>query len=317
MHQAMRVYRSTDEISYRKDSVITLGTFDGIHVGHRRIIGDLVRRAKEMDARSVLITFYPHPQTVVQTHADPIGLLTPLDEKVALLEATGLDAVLVLTFTQEFGRMEPEDFVERVLVDSVGISEFIIGYNHAFGRERKGDAAFLERLGAKHDFTVDVVPPVLIDGGAVSSTRIRRRLSEGRVVETNRLLGRPYTVDGVVRKGRGLGGKIGFPTANLEVLGEHKLVPRDGVYAVMVELDGKRLSGMANLGCRPTVEGNCHAIEVHIHDFSNILYDQRIRLVFIERIRDEKKFDSVETLVSQMKEDRKQSMALLSRKNRR
>lgn len=314
----MEVYRSIDEIPHEKDSCLTVGTFDGVHLGHRKIVSRLVRSARRRTLlRSVLITFSPHPQMVVQRRDPPIGLLTPLPEKIGLLEGLHLDVLLVLSFTHELAGMKPEVFVEDVVVRHVGVREFIIGYNHAFGQERRGGEKLLRELGTKFDFSVAVVPPVDVAGETVSSTRIRKLLYEGQVRRGNRLLGRHYSLKGVVTRGKRLGKQFGFPTANVEVSEKGKLIPGDGVYAVFVHLDEKSFTGVANIGCRPTVNGKSRGVEVHIHDFSGDLYDRRIKLEFIDRIRDEKQFDSVSALVSQIALDREKSRKLLSKNMRR
>jgi len=313
----MKVYRSIEKIPYREDSLLTIGTFDGIHLGHRRIVDDLVRKARHEGVRSVLVTFYPHPQTVVHAGEFPIGFLTPLDEKIALLEGLGLDVLLVIPFSLELSRTEPETFVGKILVQRVGVCEFIIGSNHAFGRERKGGVKLLRELGSRYGFTVDVIAPVEIDGAVVSSTRIRHLLLDGQVSRGNRLLGWNYRLEGVVKKGKKLGKTFGFPTANIDVVGEKKLVPGDGVYAVVVHVDGNKFPGMVNIGCRPTLDGGCRGVEVHIHDFSDDLYSKKLKVEFIDRIRDEKHFDSVNALISQIELDREKSLELLAKNFRK
>jgi riboflavin kinase/FMN adenylyltransferase len=309
----MRIYRSIENVPHRKDSHLTIGMFDGIHLGHQKILEDLIRGAETANARSVLVTFDPHPQTLMKRNAAPIELLTPFDEKMTLLERTELDGVLVVPFTEALSRMTPESFVSDFLVKTVGVQEFTIGYNHAFGRDRKGDAALLRRLGSRYDFTVDVVEPVQINGEKVSSTRIRHLIGEGEVSLANRLLGRFYSIEGNVVKGEKVGKRIGFPTANVESTQENKLVPGDGVYAVMVCIDGDVLPGMANIGFRPTMDGTRRGIEVHIHGFTGNLYGRKLRMEFVERIRDERRFDSIDALISQIEFDRKRSIELLSK----
>lgn len=309
----MNIYRSINEVPYEKNSILTIGTFDGIHLGHRKVIGDLIRTARQKKIRSVLVTFYPYPQTIVRTLKSPIELLTPLDEKIRLLKELGLDILLVIPFTQELSHTEPDIFVESVLVNSVGVCDFIIGYNHAFGKGRRGGAELLKELGSRFDFSVNVTQPVEIDGGGVSSTRIRHLLLQGDVRGGNRLLGRYYSLEGLVKKGNNLGNKIGFPTANIDVFCEKKLIPRDGVYAVVVHFNVEGLPGMANIGYKPTMDGKNRGIEVHIHNFSGDLYNKKLKVEFIDRIRDEKQFDSVEKLVSQIELDRKMSIELLSK----
>ncbi len=312
----MNVYRSIDDVPYQKNTLITLGTFDGIHHGHRAIIHQLTEEAREQRARSVLITYYPHPQSVVTTRRSFLGLLTPVEEKVDILGSMDLDVVLIFPFTPQLAQTEPEDFIRNVLVKKIGVQKFVIGYNHAFGKGRRGGGDLLRRMGRQIGFSVDIVPPVEVDGETVSSTRIRKLLKEGHVRLANRLLGWHYSVRGIVKKGENVGKKLGFPTANIDVLGDKKLIPGDGVYAVFAQVDENKLAGMANLGCRPTMSGTHRAVEVHIHDFEGDLYGKQIRIEFIERLRDEKQFDSTDALASQIAMDQKKSMELLSKYRR-
>jgi riboflavin kinase/FMN adenylyltransferase len=312
----MNVYRSIDDVPYQKNTLITLGTFDGIHRGHRAIIHQLTEEAREQKARSVLITYYPHPQSVVTSRSDFLGLLTPAEEKVDILGSMGLDVVLIFPFTPQLAQTEPEDFIRDVLVKKIGVQKFVIGYNHAFGKGRRGGGDLLSRMGRQLGFSVDIIPPVVVDGENVSSTRIRKLLKAGQVRLANRLLGWHYNVRGIVKKGENVGQKLGFPTANIDVLGDKKLIPGDGVYAVFAQVEKNRLAGMANLGYRPTMTGTQHAVEVHIHDFQGDLYGKQIRIEFIERLRDEKQFDSTDALASQIAMDQKKSMELLSKYRR-
>ena len=244
----MKVYESTSEVPYNENSYLTLGTFDGIHLGHRKIIETMVDEARKDGNRSVLITFWPHPQTIVRSGRPSIELLTPKAEKIDILENMGLDVILLLPFTGDLARMEPEDFVEDILVKSVGVRRFIVGYNHALGRERRGREELIRQMGRKWGFDVEVIPPVMIDDEAVSSTRIRHLLQNGKIRQANSLLGRKYTIRGIVKTGENRGKTLGFPTANIDVMGERKLMPGDGVYAVVVMIQNERYPGMANIG---------------------------------------------------------------------
>ena len=312
----MNVYRSIDDVPFQKNTLITLGTFDGIHRGHRAIIHQLTEEARDEKARSVLITYYPHPQSIVKSRRSFLGLMTPVEEKVEILGNMGLDIVLIFPFTANLAQTEPEDFIREILVEKIGVQRFVIGYNHAFGKGRRGGGELFRQMGSRYGFSVDIVPPVEVDGKTVSSTRIRKLLKAGQVHQANRLLGWHYSVRGLVKKGENVGKKLGFPTANIDVLGDKKLIPGDGVYAVFVQVEGNRLAGMANLGCRPTISGTHRAVEVHIHDFAGDLYGKQIRIEFIERLRDEKQFDSTDALVSQIAMDQKKSMELLSKYRR-
>lgn len=308
----MNVYRSLDSISYDIDSIITLGTFDGIHIGHRQIIDELVLRSRDGNLRSILITFYPHPQHIVQARSGTVEILTTLEEKLELLQQTELDAVCVLKFTQTFAGSTPETFI-RQLVKHIGFRECIIGSDHKFGKGRRGDIHLLHKLGRIHRFSVDVVDPVMYNKSQVSSTRIRHILQQGEVHQAANLLGRPYRITGRVVRGDQLGDRLGFPTANLEIVGEHKLLPGDGVYAVYVNLEDQRYPGMANIGKRPTVNGDSHGIEVHIHDFNHNLYDRSLSVDFIQRIREEKRFDSIDALIIQIESDKAKTVKILSK----
>ncbi|MBN2029023.1 bifunctional riboflavin kinase/FAD synthetase [bacterium] len=313
----MQVYHAIDQIPYEKGSCLTIGTFDGIHLGHQKIIGELVQRSHQKKGRSVLITFHPHPQLVIQKKTNPIDLLTPIEEKLTILEGLGLDAVLVIPFTDELVNMEPEIFVDKVLVQSVGVSEFILGYNHVFGRGQRGDVKLIGELGKHHHFTVEVIGPVSISGDIISSTKIRQMLHQGDIIKANQYLGRNYRLEGIVKKGNHIGQKLGFPTANIKVIGEHKLLPKNGVYAVLIDIEDGQFSGMANIGYRPTVNGKHQETEVHIHYFSGDLYHQHIAVEFIQRIRDERQFESTGALISQIERDRINSIEMLSKNMRR
>jgi len=313
----MKIYCSIDGIPRQKNSILTIGTFDGIHLGHRKIIDELVRRAQKKKVRSVLITFSPHPQTVLKTRKPVVKLLTTVEEKIQILDGLGMDVMFVIPFSLEIARMEPLDFVKEIVVRYVGVSEFIIGYNHAFGKERKGEKGLLQQAGKRFGFSVDVVPPVEIAGKTVSSTRIRNLLAQGRIREANSLLGRNYSLEGRVVRGNHLGREIGFPTANIRVMDENKLVPSDGVYAVFVHIGEERRAGMMNIGFKPTVAGTQRSMEIHIHDFSGDLYNHRLKIECVDRIRNEIRFDSVNTLASQMAADKEKTIALLSKHFRR
>ncbi len=307
-----------DQIQRDTSSVITVGTFDGVHVGHRAIIRYLVRRAKDRDGTSVVLSFSPHPREVV--HGEEVPLLMTIDERAEAMESLGIDRFIVIPFTDEFSRLQAEDFVQDVLVRRIGLQEIVIGYDHAFGRDRRGDASLLEQLGRQHGYTVDVIPAQVVEEHVVSSTEIREALTEqGDVRLAGELLGRPYSLSGQVVRGEGRGRRIGFPTANLVVNHPRKVVPANGVYAVLVQIvttqDGSRVperyDGMMNIGRRPTFGGREATLEVHLLEFEDDLYGQDLRIEFVERMRDERKFDSVEALVEQLSRDRARCKELL------
>jgi riboflavin kinase/FMN adenylyltransferase len=308
----MQVYKSLEGLPQQENSCLTLGTFDGIHIGHQKIIDELIKKSRHFKGRSILITFNTHPQNVVNNHDNAIPVLTSQDEKLQLLKKKGLDVVIILSFTDLLAKMQPDIFIKTLLSKITQVKKFVIGYNHAFGRNRGGDVKILNELGNHFGFSVDIVPAVLIDGKVVSSTFIRKLILEGCIVQASQLLGRNYNFSGTVKSGQNLGTQLGFPTANLRLLDEDKIIPGDGVYAVRVKINTKNYTGMANIGTSPTVKGKKRRIEIHIHNYSGNLYNRNLEVEFIERIRNEKKFESVEALVYQLKKDKERSNEILS-----
>jgi len=294
-------------------AVLTTGTFDGVHLGHQAILRYLVARAREVGGVPTVVTFSPHPREVLT--GTPIPLLTTLEERAALAGALGVERFVVLPFTREMASMEPEDYVADVLLEQVGMQEAVIGYDHRFGRKRRGDRALLEELGQAHGFSVDVIPEQVVHGTTVSSSIIRRLLlEEGDAREAAALLGRPYSFSGVVETGDQRGRTIGYPTANVAPEEARKVVPRPGVYAVRCDLpDGMRADGMMNVGRRPTFEtdGRVKA-EVHLLGFWGDLYDATLCVHVVERLRDEQKFDGIEALVAQLGRDREAAERVLA-----
>lgn len=294
-------------------SVLTTGTFDGVHLGHQEILRYLVRRAGEIGGVPTVVSFDPHPREVLGV--EPVPLLTTLDERAELLESLGVERFVVLPFTRDLSLLEPQAYVVDVLIGQVGLREIVIGYDHRFGRRRAGDASTLNELGKRYGFSVDVIPKHSEAGATVSSSRIRRLLEEGRAAEASRLLGRPYCLSGTVVAGEQRGRTIGFPTANVRLDDARKLIPKVGVYAVRVELaNGVGYGGMMNVGHRPTFEseGNV-SVEVHLFDFTGDLYGRTLRVDLLTRLRDERRFESVDALVEQLHEDRRQANAVLAR----
>ena len=282
-------------------SVVTVGTFDGVHRGHQAILRYLLKRAQEQGGRSVAVSFSPHPREVLRGEA--VSLLTTLEERAALLEALGLDRFIVLPFTRDFAALSAADFVKEILVDRIGLHEVVMGYDHGFGSGREGNVQVMKELGQRYGFTVDVIPPQIVAEHVVSSTEIRMRLAEeGNVTMAAALLGRPYRLEGVVVRGDGRGRQIGFPTANLEVADPRKLLPLQGVYAVRVGIEAGpvRYGGMMNIGQRPTFNGSALRSEVHLFDFDKDLYGRTLRIEFVERMRAEQRFASVEALREQL-----------------
>lgn len=289
---------------------MTIGTFDGIHIGHQKILGDLIRSAKEQNTKSVVLTFFPHPRMVLQKNVN-IELLNTIEEKSKLLEKMGLDYLIIHPFSKEFSRLTALDFVRDILVNQLNITKLIIGYDHHFGKNREGNIDQLREYSHLYDFEVEEIPAQDIDDVSVSSTKIRNALHEGRLKTANKYLGYSFMIHGTVVNGKKLGGKIGFPTANIDVKEEYKLIPKTGVYVIQSEIEGTRYFGMMNIGYRPTVDGKHQTIEAHFFDFEGDLYDQFLKIEFLYFLRDERKFDSVEELITQLKEDQENAHSFL------
>jgi len=285
-----------------RGTVVTVGTFDGVHRGHWAVLQEIRLRAKETGRRSVLVTFHPHPLKIVRPDEAPLLLTTPTEKKEILAE-TGLDYAVFLPFTQVLAEYSPRRFVEEILIGRLGVQELVIGYDHGFGKGRSGDVLTLRDIGRDLRFTVDVVSPIRTGEAPVSSTRIRKALLEGDVESARRGLGRPYCIRGMVVRGEGRGRKLGFPTANLWVPVNGKLIPPPGVYAVRAGLRRGVFGGAIHIGPRPTFRGSPPTIELHLFDFDDDLYGEQIRVEFIRFIRDVRPFSSASALVDQLKLD--------------
>ena len=298
--------------SYRRfpRPIVGLGNFDGVHLGHQAILTKAVSEARALQGTALVLTFHPHPLSVLRPNS-PLPLILSLREKLLLFRRLEIHGVILQRFSQTFSQLTAEEFVRRYLVDIIGIEKVIVGHNVSFGHRRSGNAEMLVQLGEKFGFAVDVIGPVVIDGREVSSTAVRTLLGTGNMHEVTRLLGRPYGVSGRVEKGFQRGRTIGFPTANLRPRTD--LLLPNGVYAVTVDLDEKiSVPGVANVGMNPTFGNNRRTIEAHLFDFSADLYGQRLRVNFLEHIREERKFPSVPELVRQIQEDADRARALLT-----
>jgi riboflavin kinase/FMN adenylyltransferase len=284
-------------------AVVTVGTFDGVHVGHQSVLTEIARRAQAQGLKSVLVTFDPHPLEVVNPGAAPL-LLTLPHEKRAILAQTPVDHAVFLRFTEEMRRLSPEAFVRDVLEARLHVAELVIGHDHGFGRDRAGDVELLRRIGAEDGFRVDVVPAVLVDGRTVSSTAVRRAVAGGDLATAARLLGRRYSVAGSVAAGAGRGRTIGVPTANVVPPSPRKLLPPDGVYACQVSWAGGVRGAMVNLGPRPTFGETARLLEAHLLGFDGDLYGQEVQVEFVRRLRDIQRFDSAQELEAQLGRDR-------------
>jgi len=306
----MQIVRSLDEIEYDPCSCVTLGTFDGVHLGHQALIQTLIRNAKQRSGRSVLLTFEPHPQTVLR--GQPTLRLTTEAEKIAALEESNPDVLFIIPFTMELAGLPPEDFIRQYMIDQIGLGCLFTGFNHAFGKDKQGTKAFLEQLSKTHGFHLQIVDPVYVDEMLVSSSQIRALIQDGNVKEAAKLLGKCYALSGTVVQGKQVGEKLGFPTANLEVDHPEKVLPTDGVYAVYVKMKETTYSGTCNIGFSPTIKGEKREIEIFLHDYAGDLYSETLKIQFVERLRNEMKFNTVDELVEQMEQDRRNSERLLS-----
>jgi riboflavin kinase/FMN adenylyltransferase len=287
----------------KKKSVITIGTFDGVHIGHKKILEKIIHSAQELDCESVVLTFFPHPRMVLQEDAS-VQLLNTMEEKSVLLEEIGIHNLIIHPFDKEFSHLTAEEFVKEILVDQLQIQKIIIGYDHRFGRNRTANINDLIHFGKEYGFEVEQISAQEIDAIAVSSTKIRTALAEGAISLAKQYLGYNYFFTGTVVKGEQLGRTIGFPTANLNIKEKYKLIPKKGVYLVKSLINGELVYGMMNIGIRPTVGGTNQTIEVHFIGFNNDLYNQEITIEIIDFIREEGKFDSLAALKNQIQKDR-------------
>jgi riboflavin kinase/FMN adenylyltransferase len=294
-------------------AVVTVGTFDGVHRGHRSILQRLRLLADNSGGETVIITFDPHPRIALGKDSDKLKLLNTPDEKAALLEAAGIDHMVVIPFTKEFSRMSEHDFIRDVLVKAVGTETLVIGYNHRFGHDRGGDFNSLSAYGLQYGFRVEEMPQEKVKGLGVSSTQIRNALESGEIEKANAMLGYEYPLEGLVVQGDQRGRQLGFPTANILVDFPYKQIPANGVYAVRVEFMGSKYGGMCNIGYRPTFRGTTCSIEVNIFNFSGDLYQKPIKIRFAGQLRKEKAFDSLEALKEQLSKDKDAAHLILDR----
>jgi len=309
----VKVYRGIEEFEGKANYAVTTGTFDGVHIGHRTILDRLKQIAQKLDGESVLLTFYPHPRMVLQADSN-LKLLNTIDEKTELLEAAGIDHLIIHPFTKAFSRTTSLEFVRDILVNQIGTKKLVIGYDHHFGRNREGSFDHLKEFGPLYGFEVEEIPAQDIDDVNVSSTKIRKALVEGDVQTANLYLGDAFQLRGEVVKGNQIGRTLGYPTANLDLGNPYKLVPADGIYAVLVYLGKEQFQGMLNIGMRPTLKENQpkRSIEVNIFDFDRDVYGQELKLELIKRVRDEKKFNNLENLKAEMEKDKVKCQNILS-----
>ena len=283
--------------------MVTIGTFDGVHIGHQKIIQDLISQAKKKGLKSVVFTFYPHPRMVLSKDSE-IKLINTIDERAQRLAQTGLDYLVIHPFDKDFSRMSALEFVRNILVDQLQVSKLIIGYDHHFGKNREGNIDQLREYSHMFDFEVEEIPAQDIDSVSVSSTKIRNAIQEGDIQRANRYLGSPYSLQGTVVKGNQIGKTLGFPTANLDLNTPHKQLPKPGAYLVQSTIDGQQYKGMLNIGFRPTINGKKQSIEVFFEGLDQDLYGRILEVEFLEFLREEKRFNNLEALKEQLQKDR-------------
>jgi riboflavin kinase/FMN adenylyltransferase len=300
----MKVYRSLEDLPKIKNAIVTQGTFDGVHAAHKIIINRLKELAKQYDGETVVMTFDPHPRMVIFPDEHGLKLLQTLDEKIEALDKAGVDHLVVIPFTKEFSRLSSMQFIRDIIVNQIGTKILVIGYNHRFGKNREGSFQHLKEYSSLYGFDVVEIPEQDVNNESVSSTRIRKALEAGDIITANNYLGRNYSIHGSVLHGNQLGRTIGYPTANIHVSNQYKLIPADGVYAVKVKIGNQIFGGMLNSGFRPTVDGKTHSIEVHIFDFNADIYNQFITVEYVDKLREEIKFNGLDALKYQLEKDK-------------
>lgn len=310
----MKIYHNILEFKPVRNAVVTIGTFDGVHRGHQFILNDMVKKAREMGGETVVVTFYPHPRQVLSTGDNSLRLISTQEEKIKQMDALGIDNLIVIKFTKEFSTLSSEDFIRNYIVEKIKPAMLIIGYDHHFGNNRLGDFEMLNELGAENKFKVERVPVQDVDNVVVSSTKIRNALQVGDIRQANSLLGHQFSYTGIVVHGMGLGRQMGYPTANLEVALEYRLIEKPGVYATFVDFDGNTLPAMTYIGRRPTVNDNRPAtIESHLIGFDGDLYGKQLTLRFVDRVRDEKRFNGLDELKRQINIDEQTIINILNK----
>ena len=323
----MQVYRNIDQLPPFRNAVITIGTFDGVHQGHRKIIEHLKQEAEKIIGETVIITFHPHPRKVVSSSILGIRLINTLDEKIELLEKAGIDHLAIVPFTEVFANQQAEEYIQNFLIEKFHPHTIIIGYDHRFGRDRLGDYRLLEKMAPIYNYVLKEIPKHVLDEIAISSTNIREAIIHDDIETANKLLGYDFFFEGTVVDGDKLGRKLGYPTANLRIIGDEKIIPGNGIYAVYVEfpvpgyefpvtgnkkqVTGNTFKGMMSIGFRPTVDGKKRVVEVNIFDFDKEIYGESIRVYVKKYLRPEVKFNNIEELVKQIDQDKIESLKIL------
>ncbi len=307
----MKIYQCISDFKDIPHPVVTIGTFDGVHLGHQSIFKKMKEEASRIGGQTVVITFFPHPRLVLYQDSTQLKFINTQEKKIERLEKSGIDHLIIIPFTKEFSKNSSEEFISNYVVKYVHPEMIIIGYDHHFGKNREGNISLLNKIKEKYHFQVSQVEPYYVDDKPVSSTRIRTLLHHGAVKEANQLLGYEYAITGKVVHGYGIGHNLGFPTANIEIPNEYKLIAANGVYACRVLINGQMYKGMGNIGVRPTIDHGNLTIEVNIFDFNQDIYNKSIMIQFVDRLRDEKKFDNLAALKAQLEIDKKSSLQIL------
>ena len=307
----MKIFHSINEFHSDKKTIVTLGTFDGVHIGHTEILKKLTQNTHDGEFESTVLTFFPHPRTVLQGKSD-LKLLNTINEKISLLGNIGIENLIIHPFDEKFAELSAEEFAKTILVDQLQVQKIIIGYDHRFGKNRTADINNLITFGTQYGFEVEQISAQEIDAISISSTKIRNALELGDIDLANQYLGYSYFLSGTVVKGKQLGRTIGFPTANIELDEDYKLVPKNGVYIVCAKIEDQLVNGMMNIGFNPTVEGKNKTIEVHLFDFNSDLYNHKIKISIKYPIRSEQKFESIAVLKQQLIKDKEFSIQYLS-----
>ena len=309
----MKIHTDLNNFNVHKP-VVTIGTFDGIHKGHYEIISRLIKLTKKVHGESVVFTLWPHPRIVIEPNNTNLKLLNTLDEKIELLEKSGVEHLIIYPFTKEFSQLSSYDFIKDILVNQIGVKFLVFGYDHQFGRNREGKFKNLKEYANLFGFKIEKIDALNVDKINVSSTKIRNALVSGNIDIANKYLGYAYFIKGIVGDGSKIGRSLGFPTANLIVQDRYKLIPADGVYAVEVRINNNYYKGILNIGIRPTIKDHSEdkSIEVHILDFNKNIYNKNITIIFKKKIRDEQKFDNIELLKKQLLSDKKKALSILA-----
>lgn len=305
----MKIYNHFSEFKRLNNAVATIGTFDGVHYGHQKIIKRLCELARSTGGESVILTFFPHPRLIIDPENQDLKMINTIDEKARILDRLGVDHLIITPFTRDFSNLSPTEYIEHILVDTIGIKNLIVGYDHRFGKDRAGGMPELEAGAKTYDYKIEVIPEQDINDVAVSSTKIRNALLNGEVALAADYLGYNFSLYGRVIKGDKIGRTIGFPTANIFIEETYKLIPSDGIYAVTVDMSGQSFKGMAYIGQRPTINGMTRNIEVNIFEFNQEIYGQNITMTFLEFLRNDVKFAGLEALKLQLQKDKEATLA--------